>query len=63
MIEDKRLMNVKELAKYLGLVEQTVYRMVSRGEIPVVKLGRIIRFRKSTINKWLNGKTEGGGKR
>ena len=63
MIEDKRLMDVKELAKYLGLVEQTVYRMVSRGEIPAVRLGRTIRFRKSTIDKWLNGKTKGGGKR
>jgi PTS system nitrogen regulatory IIA component len=47
-------MNVDEVARYLGVVPDTIYRKARRGEIPAVKMGKIWRFPKETLDKWLN---------
>lgn len=41
---EKRLMNVKEAAAYLGTTPSTLYTKVWRHEVPFVKLGRSVRF-------------------
>lgn len=46
-------MTVKELADYLRLNELTIYKKVKLGEIPAVKVGRAVRFKKDVIDKWL----------
>ncbi len=47
------VMTAKQLADYLQLNELTIYKRVQLGEIPVVKLGRSLRFKKDIIDKWL----------
>ena len=47
------VMTVKELADYLRLNELTIYKKVRLGEIPAVKVGRTLRFKKDIIDKWL----------
>ena len=50
------LWTVKELASYLNVKPGTVYKMVERGEIPVVRLGRngrTLRFRRAHVEAWL----------
>jgi len=47
------VMTVKELADYLRLNELTIYKKVKLGEIPAVKVGRAVRFKKDVIDKWL----------
>lgn len=49
-----RIMTVDEVARYLGVVPDTVYRKARRGEIPAVKMGKIWRFPKETLDRWLN---------
>ena len=49
-----QIMNVEEVARYLGVVPDTVYRKARRGEIPAVKMGKMWRFPKETLDKWLN---------
>jgi len=46
-------MTAKQLAGYLQLNELTIYKKVRLGEIPVVKIGRALRFKKDVIDKWL----------
>lgn len=48
------IMTVKELAEYLKLNYQTVYKKVQKGEIPGSKIGRGWRFQKSVIDRWLS---------
>lgn len=48
------IMTVKQLAEYLKLNYQTVYKKVQRGEIPSSKIGRGWRFQKSVIDRWLS---------
>ena len=58
------LMTVGELAEYLGVTPDTVYRKVKSGEIPSIRIGRLLRFPKKTIENWLEQKTiHAGGKK
>lgn len=49
----KEVMTAKELANYLQLNELTIYKKARLGEIPAVKIGRALRFKKEVIDKWL----------
>lgn len=48
-----RIMTLAEVSKYLRLSMSTVYRMANDGKLPVSKIGRRWRFRKSTIDQFL----------
>ncbi|MDI6799488.1 MAG: helix-turn-helix domain-containing protein [Actinomycetota bacterium] len=50
----EKLMSVKELAKYLGVTERTIYNMIERGEIPSLKVGGQYRFREDDVALWLD---------
>ncbi len=61
---EKRLLNISEMAAYLGSSKSAIYTMVCLGRIPpacVVKLGRALRFEKSAIDSWLNSKRISAG--
>jgi len=51
------LMGVAKLAKYLMVNPQTIYNWVSQDKIPYAKIGDLLRFRKSDIDKWISAKT------
>lgn len=49
-----RLIDVKELADYLGLAVGTIYHLVSEDRLPCVRLSaRCLRFRRSDIDAWV----------
>ncbi len=50
------IMTVEELAQYLKLDPQTVYRKFRSGEIPGVKIGRAVRFKREMVDRWLRAK-------
>jgi excisionase family DNA binding protein len=48
------LMGVAELGKYLGGVSRDwIYQRTAGNEIPFVKVGRMIKFRRLDIDRWL----------
>ena len=55
------VMTVQELAEYLKLDPQTVYRRFRRGELPGVKIGKAIRFKRDVIDGWLRAMSYGWG--
>ncbi|MCL5291883.1 MAG: helix-turn-helix domain-containing protein [Actinobacteria bacterium] len=52
------IMDVKELAKYLGFSEAKIYRLINKRQIPFAKIGGQYRFQKTTIDEWLARQTE-----
>ena len=46
---DGRLLDTKELAAQLGCSVSTVKRQVAAGAIPVVRIGRLVRFRRGDV--------------
>lgn len=49
----QEVMTAEQLARYLQLDEQTVYRKARAGEIPAVHIGKALRFKKDVIDGWL----------
>ncbi len=47
------LFKIQEAAQYLRVARQTLYNLVNRKEIPFLKAGGSLRFRKSELDKWL----------
>lgn len=48
-----RLMTVDELAEYLGLKKQTIYNWLHQKKISGIKIGKVWRFDREYIDKWL----------
>lgn len=48
-----KLMTADEVAEYLRVEKSTIYTWAKTGSIPAVKLGRIWRFDKNLIDKWI----------
>jgi excisionase family DNA binding protein len=44
---------VTDLARVLKLTEVTIYRMISRGELPCYTIGRVKRFRSRDVESFL----------
>ena len=53
MVEDD-IMTLEEVAKYLKLQPQTVYKWAQEGQIPGAKLGKEWRFRRRILDEWVD---------
>lgn len=53
----KPVMNVEEVAQYLGFSAKKIYRLVEMNRIPASKVGRQYRFLKDVIDGWLEDKS------
>lgn len=47
------VLTVSEVAQYLRVNPQTVYRKAKVGQLPAVRIGRAIRFRRSELEIWM----------
>lgn len=59
------LLSRREAAAYLGLSEQTlaIWKCADRYDLPVIKLGRLARYRRSDLDAFLERNTWDGSKR
>jgi len=48
------ILTIEELSTYLKIPRSTLYKLVREGKIPSQKIGRHWRFRKKTIDRWLD---------
>jgi excisionase family DNA binding protein len=53
------LLDEKQAAEFLGVAPQTLsnWRCTDRYGLPFIRLGRSIRYRLDTLEKWLEGRT------
>jgi len=57
------LLTPPEAAAYIGVSENTlsVWRCVGRYAIPFIKVGRLVRYRVSDLDAWLESRTHTSG--
>ena len=48
------IMTTQEMAKYLKLHEITICKYAGEGKIPAIRIGRVWRFDKEAIDKWIS---------
>jgi excisionase family DNA binding protein len=51
-----RLLTVSEVAQALRVSNMTVYRLVSAGELPALRVGRSVRLRAADVESYLSGR-------
>jgi excisionase family DNA binding protein len=54
-----RLLEAEDVADYLGMRTDWVYREVRAGRLPHIRLGRAVRFRRESIEAWLESNERG----
>ena len=57
---EERFFNINEAASFLRLATQTIYGFTSKREIPFIKKGKKLYFKKSALEAWL---AEGNSKK
>lgn len=62
-VVDDRLMTTKDLADLLQVSEKWVYKAVGEKQIPHLRIGRFVRFRRDIIEDWINGSAVATGGR
>ena len=55
---DDEMLTIEEVATYLKLKPQTIYKWVQTGRIPGAKFGKEWRFRRSAIEEWIDNQIE-----
>ncbi len=56
---DDRWLSVADIAEYLGVKKDTVYKWLSKGTIPAHKVGRLWKFKRDEVDEWV--RTGGAG--
>jgi excisionase family DNA binding protein len=54
---EDRWLSVDEIAKYLGVSSDTVYRWIEKHGMPAHRVGRLWKFKKEHVDAWV----EAGG--
>ena len=57
-----RWMTVKDLAEYLQLSTDQIYRLAQQGKIPASRVGTRWRFKKERIDDWMEKRETSGPK-
>ena len=50
---EERWLSVEEIAAYLGINRDTVYKWIIRKNMPAHKLGRLWKFRRDEVDNWV----------
>lgn len=58
-VPHNEILTIEEVAAYLRLTPQTIYKWAQEKRIPAAKLGKEWRFRKSIIDHWLDEQIAG----
>lgn len=55
---EERWLSVDEIAVYLGIKRDTVYKWISEKNMPAHRIGRLWKFNKQEVDEWVrNGGT------
>lgn len=54
-MDNERLLTKQEIADFLNVSVKMIDRKVSLNEIPYLKIGRLVRFRKKEVLAWAEG--------
>lgn len=53
-----QVFTIDDLAAYLKVSKSTLYKLAQEGKVPGQKVGRHWRFRRETIDRWLDNSNE-----
>jgi excisionase family DNA binding protein len=55
-----KLLTARDAAKALAVCEKTLWAITDRGEIPVVRIGRSVRYDPQDLSRWIESRKSVG---
>jgi excisionase family DNA binding protein len=52
-VTEERWLSLEEIATYLGIKRDTVYKWINRKNMPAHKVGSLWKFRRDEIDEWI----------
>ena len=52
------LLSPRDAAKALSVCEKTLWTITQKGDIPVIKIGRLVRYPVEGLRSWINNKSK-----
>lgn len=52
------LLSPRDAAKALSVCEKTLWTITQKGDIPVIKIGRLVRYPVEGLKSWIENKSE-----
>ena len=50
---EDRWLSVEEIATYLGIKRDTVYRWITEKQMPAQRMGRLWKFKRDEVDEWV----------
>ncbi len=50
---EDRWLSVEEIATYLGIKRDTVYRWINEKQMPAHRVGRLWKFKRDEVDEWV----------
>jgi excisionase family DNA binding protein len=50
---EEKLLSVDDICEYLGIGRDTVYKWIDAKSLPAYRLGRLWKFKKKEVDKWI----------
>lgn len=63
MPETPEVMNLRQASHYLGISPDTLYKYVAEEKVPAFKLGNRWKFKKTTLDRWMEKESLAMGRR
>ena len=61
---EDRWLSMREICKYLGVSNDTVYKWINKHAMPTHRMGRLWKFKISEVDEWVrSGRTDSKGRR
>ena len=60
MFDPREVMNIRQASQYLGISPDTLYKYLSAAKVPAFKLGNRWRFKKTTLDRWMERQSQSG---
>lgn len=62
MMTDDRWLSVDEIASYLGVKRDTIYKWIERKGMPANKVGRLWKFKLDEVDSWVRSGSKNDGR-
>lgn len=54
----RELLRAEEVARILGIGRSKTYELIARGELPSLRIGRLVRVPRHALDQWIADHTE-----
>ncbi len=60
-VTNERWLSLDEIANYLGIKRDTVYKWIDRRKMPAHKVGSLWKFKRDEVDEWVRSGEAGNG--